>query len=118
MKHINHQLQYIEFACTDFAAIKEFYSSAFGWNFSDYGEGDQVNYIGFEGDNVDGGFYIGEVKQGSIVPILYGTDLTATKSAVEAAGGAITQDIFPFPGGKRFHFTDPSGNELAVWSDQ
>jgi len=118
MKHINHQLQYIEFACTNFTTIKEFYTSAFGWSFTDYGEADQINYIGFEGDCIDGGFYIGEVLQGSIVPILYSTDLTVSKSAVEAAGGTITQDIFPFPGGRRFHFTDPDGNELAVWSDQ
>jgi len=118
MKHLNHQLQYIEFACADFVSIKNFYSTVFGWQFTDYGEDDQINYIGFEGDYVDGGFYIGEVKPGSTVPILYGTNLEKTVIAITEAGGNITMDIFAFPGGKRFHFTDPAENELAVWSDQ
>jgi len=117
MKHKHHQLQYVEFACTDFAPIKEFYSSAFGFTFTDYGENGEVNYIGFEGDYVDGGFYIGPVTAGSTVPILYSNNLEQSVETVRTAGGIITMEIFPFPGGRRFHCTDPSGNELAVWSD-
>lgn len=107
------QIQYIEFTCTNFDAIKHFYGNAFKWTFTDYGP----DYIGFEGEYVDGGFYIGEVQKGSILPILYAENLESLQAAVQSAGGVIMKDIFSFPGGRRFHFSDPAGNELAVWSD-
>lgn len=113
MKLTNNELQYIEFASRDLSAIQGFYEAAFGWKFTSYGDG---AYLGFEGTYVDGGFYEGDVVKGSIVPILYADDLPTAITAVTEAGGTITQDIFPFPGGQRFHFTDPDGNELAVWS--
>lgn len=113
MKFVHEQLQYIEFLSQDFSRIKAFYQTAFGWEFTDYGE----QYTAFTGQYVDGGFDKGEPKPGSILPILYSKQLEETKTKVESAGGVITQDIFDFPGGRRFHFTDPDGNELAVWSD-
>ncbi len=114
MKLIHDQIQYIEFLSSDLARIKAFYTASFGWSFTDYGP----EYTGFEGQYVDGGFTKGTPSKGSILPILYSSDLENTKASVEKAGGAIVKDIFTFPGGRRFHFADPDGNELAVWTDK
>lgn len=111
---LHHQVQYIEFLTKDIARIKEFYEKAFRWKFTDYGTG----YTAFDGQHVDGGFAIGEPIAGSVLVILYSENLNASKESVEKAGGKISKDIFEFPGGRRFHFTDPDGNELAVWSDE
>lgn len=112
MKLQNEQIQYIEFLSEDFTAIKDFYSSCFNWKFTDYGE----DYTAFEGKYVDGGFAKGEVQKGSILVVLYSDDIMQTKVKIIEAGGKIVQDIFSFPGGKRFQFADPDGNELAVWT--
>ena len=109
----NGQIQYVEFTSPDLETIKKFYKSAFDWQFTDYGP----EYTAFTGEYVDGGFTVGEVKRGSVLVILYADALEETKSKVEAAGGKIVKDIFSFPGGRRFQFEDPDGNELAVWSD-
>lgn len=114
MKLKHEQIQYIEFLSRDLAAAKKFYADSFGWQFTDYGP----EYTAFSGDYVDGGFTFGEPKQGSILVILYSEKLEETKEKVSAAGGTIAKDIFSFPGGRRFHFLDPDGNELAVWSDK
>lgn len=110
LKH--EQVQYIEFLSRDIARVKTFYEKSFGWVFTDYGP----EYTAFEGDYVDGGFTTGEPVKGSVLVILYSRDIEATKAKVTAAGGKIVKDIFSFPGGRRFHFADPDGNELAVWS--
>ncbi len=113
-KKLRHeQVQYIEFLSKDIQLARAFYSTCFGWKFTDYGPG----YTAFEGDFVDGGFTTGEPVKGSVLVILYSDDIDTTKHKVEKAGGIITKDIFTFPGGKRFHFTDPDGYELAVWSE-
>lgn len=114
MKYKHHQLQYAEFLSADLNAAKAFYSQVFGWHFTDYGAG----YTDFEGDHFDGGFAIGTPLNGSILLIIYSGHLEKTRDRVLAANGQITQEIFSFPGGRRFHFSDPDGNELAVWSDQ
>ncbi len=114
MKLIPGQIQYIEFLSQDLVAIKEFYSKSFGWKFTDYGS----EYSAFEGDYVDGGFAAGVPLKGSILVIMYSEALEETKKRVENAHGVIVKDIFSFPGGRRFHFTDPDGNELAVWSEK
>lgn len=113
MKLQHEQIQYVEFLSRDLGKIKDFYSKCFDWSFTDYGP----EYTAFEGEHVDGGFTLGEPKQGSILVILYSNALESTKEKVEKTGGGITKDIFSFPGGRRFQFTDPDGNELAVWSD-
>jgi predicted enzyme related to lactoylglutathione lyase len=113
MKLQHEQIQYVEFLSRDLAKVKKFYSKSFGWAFTDYGP----EYAAFESAYIDGGFTLGEPKRGSILVILYSNALEATKEKVEQAGGTITKDIFDFPGGRRFQFTDPDGNELAVWSD-
>ena len=113
MKQKHEEIQYIEFLSPDLEKSKGFYTSSFGWKFTDYGP----EYVAFEGTYVDGGFARGEPKQGSILVILYSSNLEDTKEKVEKAGGQIVKDIFSFPGGRRFHFKDIDGNELAVWSD-
>src|SRR5690606_15477199 len=95
LKH--EQIQYIEFLSKDIVHAKNFYTKCFGWKFTDYG----VEYTAFTGDYVDGGFTFGEPVNGTILIILYTKDIEATKSKVVNAGGAITKDIFSFPGGKR-----------------
>lgn len=112
LKH--EQVQYVEFLSRDLEVIKDFYNKAFGWEFTDYGP----QYTAFNGDSVDGGFALGEPVKGSILVILYSLKLEETKNKVVKAGGIISKDIFSFPGGQRFHFIDPDGNELAVWSDK
>jgi len=110
LKH--EQIQYIEFLTKDIVRAKNFYTNCFGWEFTDYG----AAYTAFAGDYVDGGFTLGEPINGTILVILYTEDIEATRSKVISAGGTIVKDIFSFPGGKRFQFTDLDGYELAVWS--
>lgn len=108
-------ISYIEFKAHDLEKIKAFYNSLFGWNFTDYGP----TYTSFSESGVEGGFEKAEgpIMNGALV-VLYNSDLESLITKVVDAGGLITKEIFSFPGGRRFHFTDPSGNELAVWSDQ
>lgn len=111
--HNNH-INYIEFKAHDLEAIKAFYQQAFGWSFTDYGP----TYIAFAASGVEGWFEQTDdtIVNGALV-VLYHQDLLQSKANIIQAGGTISQDIFSFPGGQRFHFVDPSGNELAVWSD-
>jgi len=111
----HHTIDYVEFAVTDVAAAKRFYTAAFDWQFNDYGP----DYAGIRGgDREVGGLRKDEqVTPGGPLVVLYSDDLEASQQRVEAAGGAITTPPFAFPGGRRFHFTDPSGNELAVWAN-
>jgi uncharacterized protein len=111
----NGKIDYIEFPATDVAKTKAFYERAFGWKFTDYGP----DYTSFEHGRITGGFTKeGKVARGGPLVVLYASDLDATEKKVRDAGGAITKDAFPFPGGRRFHFSDPSGNELAAWSEK
>ena len=112
----HHHFNYIELPATDIAKMKAFYTSVFGWSYVDYGP----SYAAIIGAGIDGGLDAdaGERKpsdQGALV-VLYSDDLEASEKAVKAANGQITAPIFSFPGGRRFHFKDPSGNELAVWT--
>lgn len=107
-------IDYLELAATDLAAAKRFYGQAFGWTFQDWGD----DYVAFETGKLSGGFRKADaVTRGGPLPILFSKQLEAVQASVEKAGGTIVVPIFAFPGGRRFHFTDPSGNELAVWSD-
>jgi predicted enzyme related to lactoylglutathione lyase len=108
-------IQYIELAVGDVAAAKQFYGDTFGWSFTDYGP----TYASFTNAAVDGGFN-GESPEhvGRPLVILYAVDLEGMVTRVERSGGKIVKPIFSFPGGRRFHFTDPAGNELAIWSDK
>jgi len=108
------RIDYIEFPATDIAATKRFYGDVFGWAFEDYGP----DYTSFKDGRLAGGFW----KESTVTPrgvlvVLYAPDLEGTEAKVRTAGGSIVKPIFSFPGGRRFHFTDPNGNELAVWSE-
>ena len=109
--HIN----YVEFKAKDLEKIKEFYTSSFDWTFTDYGP----TYTAFSDSGLFGGFEKTDtdIVNGALI-VLYHKNLDAIKSRIMEAGGRITKDIFSFPGGHRFHFADPSGNELAIWSDK
>jgi len=108
------KIDYVEFPGRDFAEIRRFYGEAFGWTFQDFGPG----YTAFEGEGLDGGFQDIAEPDAPKIPliILYAHDLEAMEAKVRGAGGVITRGIFTFPGGRRFHFRDPSGNELGVWT--
>lgn len=111
----DRRVDYVELYCTDIAAMKTFYGSAFGWKFTDYGP----DYVAFNDGRLDGGFAKSEkVARGGPLVVMYATDLEAVEAGVKKAGGKIVKPIFSFPGGRRFQFTDPAGNELAVWSDK
>lgn len=109
----DRQIDYIELNVKDIAKCKAFYGSVFGWQFTDYGP----DYCEFRDGRLSGGFTTHAVPQpGGPLVVLYGDDLPALVEAVKKAGGKIAKPIFDFPGGQRFHFTDPSGYELAVWT--
>ncbi len=111
----DRRVDYIEFPATDLTRIKGFYGDVFGWEFTDYGP----DYTSFSDGRLSGGFHTSlPVTSGGPLVVLYSTDLSAMESRVAENGGTIVRPAFDFPGGRRFHFTDPSGNELAVWSDQ
>lgn len=108
------QIDYIEFPATDLATTRSFYQMVFGWKFTDYGP----DYTSFDDGRISGGFDTTRtVSTDGPLVVIYAEDLEATQAAVSSRGGKVVQEIFEFPGGRRFHFTDPSGNELAVWSD-
>jgi uncharacterized protein len=113
---VHHAIDYIEIAVSDIDAAKAFYASAFGWSLVDYGP----DYAGIQGDGkeVGGLRRDSEVRAGGPLVILYSEDLEGSVEAVMTAGGTILKPIDAFPGGRRFHFADPAGNELAVWSDR
>jgi uncharacterized protein len=113
---IHHAIDYIEISVTDVATAKRFYGAAFGWRFNDYGAG-YAGIIGPGSDTEVGGLaLVEEVRAGGPLVVLYSTTLEASQAAVEQAGGRIIKPIYSFPGGRRFHFSDPAGNEFAVWS--
>lgn len=111
----HHTIDYIELSVRDLARAKAFYGDAFGWAFTDYGP----TYAGIQGAEreVGGLEETDEVQAGGPLVILYSKDLEASLAAVQAAGGTVAKPPFDFPGGRRFHFRDPSGNELAVWTE-
>lgn len=113
MNNNNLHINYVEFLATDLEAIRSFYSEAFGWTFTSYGP----NYIAFADSGIEGGFEKTDkaIVNGALV-VLHTQDLEQSLEVVKKCGGEIVVDIFSFPGGRRFQFKDPSGNELAVWS--
>lgn len=114
--HQHHSINYIELPLRDIDATKAFYANVFGWSFHDYGP----DYQSFSGAGVDGGFNreAGISAPGSgVLVVLYSRDLAATLEAVRNTGAQILQEPYSFPGGRRFHFIDPNGVELAVWSE-
>ncbi len=115
--NIHEKLNYVEYPSNNLNATKAFFSKAFGWSFQDYGS----EYTAFSNEGLDGGFFKSENKSitanGAALLVFYSKNIEETLSKVENSGGVVVEAIFEFPGGCRFHFTEPSGNEFAVWSD-
>lgn len=115
-----HQtINYLEYAARDLSKTKAFFVAVFNWQFEDYGP----EYTAFTDlAGFTGGFYKADLSSssdhGAALTVFYSTDLPSTLESIKRAGGEIVKPIFSFPGGQRFHFTEPSGNEFAVWSDQ
>lgn len=113
---LNLKLHYVEFPATDIPATKQFFENAFSWTFEDFGP----DYSSFSDQGLSGGFYQSDLtsvaSKGAALLVLLSEDLEKTQSLVERLGGKICTPIFSFTGGRRFHFIEPSGNELAVWS--
>lgn len=114
----HEKLNYVEFAAMDLPSTKAFFSAVFAWTFTDYGDA----YTAFDNQGLEGGFYQADktssAENGGALLIFYSEQLTATLNKIIDNNGIITQDISEFPGGFRFHFTEPSGNEFAVWSEK
>jgi uncharacterized protein len=117
--HRHHAIDYIELTVTDLEQAKRFYAEAFGWQFNDYGPA----YAGIRDQRDDSTSEVGglrrdeAVRAGGPLVLLFSTDLDASVDAVTRAGGRVVNGPYEFPGGRRFHFTDPSGNELGVWAE-
>ncbi len=114
MKPEDCHINYIELLAHDLVKTKVFYTAVFNWKFTDYGE----HYIAFDNSGMQGGFEktTAPIVNGALI-VLYHSNLQEIKTKVVEAGGLISKEIFEFPGGRRFHFLDPSGNDLAIWSD-
>lgn len=115
----HEKLNYVEFPSRDLALTKDFFSKAFDWVFTEYGP----DYIAFSDEGLDGGFFRADLassatSNGAALLVFYSDDLEGTRTKIQNAGGETVKPIFTFPGGRRFHFTEPCGNEFAVWSDQ
>jgi predicted enzyme related to lactoylglutathione lyase len=110
----HEKINYVEYPAKNIAATKQFFKTAFGWRFVDYGP----DYCAFSNQGLNGGFYKSELtsisETGAALVVFYSQDLESTETKVKQAGGNISKAIFSFPGGRRFHFTEPSGNEFAV----
>jgi predicted enzyme related to lactoylglutathione lyase len=114
----HEKIDYLEFPSRDIETTKTFFSQVFGWAFTDYG----AEYTAFSNAGVRGGFFqsdlIATTAQGSVLVVFYSEQLEQTQAKIEGAGGSVVKPVFSFPGGRRFHFADPNGNEYAVWSDK
>lgn len=115
----HHVINYLEFTVPDLEVAKRFYGEAFGWTFQDYGP----EYAGMQkaGGEEFGGLALEPVSEdagprGGVLAVVYSDELDASLASVRGAGGRITKEPFDFPGGRRFQFLDPAGNELAVWT--
>ena len=117
--HEHHVIDYIEFTVTDVEEAKRFYAEAFGWRFNDYGP----EYAGIQSPQGESAPEVGglradqHVRPGGPLVMLYSSDLDQSVESVKNAGGRVVNGPYEFPGGRRFHFTDPSGNELGVWAE-
>jgi len=114
----HEKVNYIELPAKNLQATKDFFSQAFDWSFQDFGP----EYSAFSNQGIDGGFFKSDLSSstsnGAALIVFYSSDLEATQEKIKKANGIIMKQIFAFPGGRRFHFAEPSGNEFAVWSDK
>lgn len=113
----HEKINYLELPAKDIEQAKAFFSRVFAWTFVDYGP----EYAAFSNAGMEGGFFKADqsvdTANGSALIVFYSDALEETQAKIEAAGGRVLKPVFGFPGGRRFHFGDPNGNEFAVWSD-
>lgn len=113
----HEKINYLEIPARDIEASKRFFAAVFGWQFQDFGP----DYCAFQNAGLKGGFYRSELcassENGSVLVVFYSRELEQTQAVIERFGGTIVKPVFSFPGGRRFHFCDPNGNEYAVWSE-
>lgn len=113
--HEHEKINYLEYPSNDLAATQLFFERAFSWSFTAYGN----DYIAFDDQGLEGGFFrsdlLSRTETGAALSVFYSQDLEATYAKVLKCGGHIVQEIFDFPGGRRFHFFEPGGSEFAVW---
>jgi predicted enzyme related to lactoylglutathione lyase len=115
--HQHNHIDYVELPASNGATLldcKRFYEGVFGWRYQDYGP----EYADTQTSGLTSGISVDEARTTRPLPVIFSNDLEASRGQVLAAGGQLTKDIFSFPGGRRFQFKDPAGNELAVWSDR
>lgn len=114
---VHESINYLEFPARDIKKNQQFFAQVFGWEFTGFGP----EYSAFTGAGIDGGFYQAELnsstENGGALVVFYSETLEQTQQKIVEAGGKIVKPVFDFPGGRRFHFSDPNGNEFAVWSD-
>lgn len=113
----HEKINYVEFPAKNIKKTKTFFTNIFNWSFVDYGP----EYTAFSNEGINGGFFKSNLHcstdTGSALIVFYSHKLETTLSKIERFGGKIIKPIFTFPGGCRFHFSDPNENEFAVWSD-
>ena len=116
--NVHEKINYVELPAKNIEETKTFFTSAFGWSFIDYGP----DYAAFSNEGLDGGFFKAELSSstsnGAALIVFYSNNLKSTQEKIENSKGIIIKKIYSFPRGHRFHFTDPGGNEFAVWSDK
>jgi len=114
----HEKINYVELPAVNIQKTKAFFTQVFGWEFEDFGP----QYSAFSAQGIDGGFYESDLysstTNGAALIVFYSENLEGTLEKIKVADGTIVKDIFEFPGGRRFHFSEPSGNEFAVWSDR
>lgn len=114
---VHHNINYLEFPSANLRLSKAFFQSVFNWRFTDYGD----EYTAFSNDTIEGGIYLSKLQSntdyGAALIVFFSANLEQSRTLISEAGGTIKQDIFSFPGGRRFHFTEPGGSEFAIWSE-
>ncbi len=117
MSYKHETITYLELPANDIEAVKSFFTQVFAWKFLDFGS----DYAAYTGSGMEGGFYKSELsaksEKGSVLPVFYSARLEETQAKIESAGGTVVKETYSFPGGRRFHFADPNGNEFGVWSE-
>ncbi len=112
-----NKIIYVEFPASDLDRTRTFFEQVFGWTFTNYG----ADYTSFADGQISGGFFRSDLRAltaaGSVLVVIFHPQLEDALQQVVEHGGKITRDIFSYPGGRRFHFTEPSGNELSVCSE-
>lgn len=114
--NVENQINYVEIPATDLKKARDFFEAMFGWEFTEWGP----DYLSFNDGRLDGGLRGSDIPAPAhgVLLVFYSDDLERDLERVQQLGASISEDIFSFPGGRRFHFVDPVGNEFAIWSEK